>query len=167
MTCTLTGLERPSGGGAAPKNQLLTATESSMTRCINYRVENSKSCRKLPLVMLDWLGAPTWHFARSILNTTPGYSNSGSMRPDFEIDGSGGIRARRRPGGDTESLPRCNEAARRTQRRRLVRLASAQRPLGGWQSRAAGWSRGRRVLHLTLRQCFWCFSSVFAARIQS
>jgi hypothetical protein len=20
--------------------------------------------------MLDWLGAPTWHFARSILNTT-------------------------------------------------------------------------------------------------
>jgi hypothetical protein len=39
-------------------------------------------------------------------------------------------------------LPRCHEAARRTQRRRLVRLASAQRPLGGWQSRAAGWSRG-------------------------
>jgi hypothetical protein len=34
VTCTLTGLERPSGGGAAPKNQLLTATESSMTRCI-------------------------------------------------------------------------------------------------------------------------------------
>ena len=92
--------------------------------------------------MLDWLSAPTWHFARSILNTTPGYSNSGSMRPDFEIGGSGGIRARRRPRGDTELLPRCNEAARRTQRRRLVRLASAQRPLGGWQSRAAGWSRG-------------------------
>jgi hypothetical protein len=57
------------------------------------------------------------------------------MRPDFEIGGSGGIRGRRRPGGDTQSLPRCHEAARRTQRRRLVRLAPAQRPLGGWQGR--------------------------------
>eukprot|EP00966_Prymnesium_polylepis_P265132 6125574-Prymnesium_polylepis.1 len=27
--------------------------------------------------MLDWLGAPTWHFARSILNATAGHSNSG------------------------------------------------------------------------------------------
>ena len=29
MTCTLTRLERPSGGGAAPKNQFLTAADSS------------------------------------------------------------------------------------------------------------------------------------------
>ena len=66
--------------------------------------------------MLDWLGAPTWHFARSILNTTPGYSNSRSLGPDFEIDGSGGIGARPRLGGGAELLPHCHGAARRPQR---------------------------------------------------
>jgi hypothetical protein len=72
------------------------------SNCFNFQVEhdgrhhsvqNSKPCWKLRLVMLDWLGAPTWHFARSILNTTPGYSNSRSLGVDFEIDESGGIGA--------------------------------------------------------------------------
>jgi hypothetical protein len=43
--------------------------------------------------MLDWLGAPTWHFARSILNATAGHSKSRSLGVDFEIDESGGIGA--------------------------------------------------------------------------
>ena len=30
----------------------------------HHPVQNSKPCWKLRLVMLDWLGAPTWHFAR-------------------------------------------------------------------------------------------------------
>ena len=67
------------------------------SNCLNFQVEhdgrhhpvqNSKPCRKLRLVMLDWLGAPTWHFARSILNATTGHSNSGSLGVDFETDES-------------------------------------------------------------------------------
>jgi hypothetical protein len=72
------------------------------SNCLNFQVEhdvrhhpvqNSKPCRKLRLVMLDWFGAPTWHFARSILNATTGHSKSRSLGVDFEIDESGGIGA--------------------------------------------------------------------------
>ena len=72
----------------------------------HHPVQNSKPCRKLRLVMLDWPGAPTWHFARSILNASPGHSKSRSLGPDFEIDGSGGIGARPRLGGGAELLAR-------------------------------------------------------------
>ena len=98
------------------------------SNCLNFQVEhdgrhhpvqNSKPCRKLRLVMLDWLGAPTWHFARSILNATTGHSNSRSMGLDFEIDESGGIEARPRLGGDTELLARRPRAARYAQRARF------------------------------------------------
>ena len=120
--------------------------------------------------MLDWLGAPTWHFARSILNTTPGYSNSGSMRPDFEIGGSGGIRARRRPRGDTELLPRCNEAARRTQRRYNAADLSAShlrsdRLVVGSHERLAGLEASS--VHWTLWQCRESFNCVFAMQNQT
>jgi hypothetical protein len=54
----------------------------------------------------------------SMLNTTPGYSNSRILGPDFEIDESGGIGARPRLGGDAELLARRPRAARRTQRAR-------------------------------------------------
>ena len=82
-----------SGDGEALKNQLLTAVDSSMTDGTTlYRIQN-RAGWKLRLVMLDWLGAPTWHFARSILNATAGHSNSRSLGPDFEIDESGGIGA--------------------------------------------------------------------------
>ena len=98
------------------------------SNCLNFQVEhdgrhhpvqNSKPCRKLRLVMLDWLGAPTWHFARSILNATTGHSNSRSMGLDFEIDESGWIEARPRLGGDTELLARRPRAARYAQRARF------------------------------------------------
>ena len=35
--------------------------------------------------MLDWLGAPTWHFARSILNATAGRF----LQPMLRLDGYG------------------------------------------------------------------------------
>jgi hypothetical protein len=41
--------------------------------------------------MLDWLGAPTWHFARSILNAGAGHSNSrsgGSISRSTNLAGS-------------------------------------------------------------------------------
>ena len=98
------------------------------SNCLNFQVEhdgrhhpvqNSKPCRKLRLVMLDWLGAPTWHFARSILNATTGHSKSRSLGVDFEIDESGGIGARPRLGGDAELLPHRHGATRHAQRTRV------------------------------------------------
>ena len=113
------------------------------SNCLNFQVEhdgrhhpvqNSKPCRKLRLVMLDWLGAPTWHFARSILNATTGHSNSGSMGPDFDIDESGGIGARPRLGGSTELQARCHGTARRAQRHRLEGGTSRDDRARSWVS---------------------------------
>ena len=73
-----------------PRRRPEAQTVLKKSNCLNFQVEhdgrhhpvqNSKPCRKLRLVMLDWLGAPTWHFARSILNTTTGYSNSRFLGP--------------------------------------------------------------------------------------
>ena len=98
------------------------------SNCLNFQVEhdgrhhpvqNSKPCRKLRLVVLDSPRVSILYRARSILNTTPGYSNSRSLGPDFEIDGSGWVGARPRLGGDAELLPHCHGATRHAQRTRV------------------------------------------------
>eukprot|EP00966_Prymnesium_polylepis_P048497 1122991-Prymnesium_polylepis.1 len=56
--------------------------------------------------------------ARSILNTTTGYSRSRDLGVNFQMDESGGIGARLRLESDAELLARRPRAARRTQRAR-------------------------------------------------
>ena len=126
------------------------------SNCLNFQVEhdvrhhpvqNSKPCRKLRLVMLDWLGAPTWHFARSILNAGAGHSNSRSGGSISRSTESGWIGARPRLEGGAGRLARRPRAARRTQRARVDGLGR----VGGLGRKTrrlgdqSGWTRRRRM----------------------
>eukprot|EP00966_Prymnesium_polylepis_P217393 5031558-Prymnesium_polylepis.1 len=89
-------------------------------RC-QHRNARAKPCIEQALVVLDSHRVSILYSCIAparFLNTTTGYSNSGSMGPDFEIDEPGLIGARPRLGGGAELLARRPRAARHAQRAR-------------------------------------------------
>ena len=74
------------------KIENLAATEPSMTETSNETTAPTLLIKQPP-VTLGSPGVTILCRDPSILKTTIGSSNSGSMRPDFEIDCSGGIPA--------------------------------------------------------------------------